>query len=95
MDAYRDKYMGDVIVGKPFCRVACVEARRFDGFITIHDDNDSVTYRMACSHPRKFTPISIDKGFLQRSHAGIIHEIMYEKMVEWLTREDVSKHEMD
>ncbi|GKC19875.1 hypothetical protein Tco_1022025, partial [Tanacetum coccineum] len=51
MYAYRDKDMGDVIFGKPFCRVACVEARRFDGFITIHDDNDSVTYRMACSHP--------------------------------------------
>ncbi|GJZ95831.1 gag-pol polyprotein [Tanacetum coccineum] len=52
MDAYRDKDMGDVIFGKPFCRVACVEARRFDGFITIHVDNDSVTYQMARSHPR-------------------------------------------
>ncbi|GJZ62871.1 lysophospholipid acyltransferase 1-like protein [Tanacetum coccineum] len=47
MDAYRDKDMGDVIFGKPFCRVACVEARQFDGFITIHGDNDSVTYQMA------------------------------------------------
>ncbi|GJR18461.1 lysophospholipid acyltransferase 1-like protein [Tanacetum coccineum] len=28
MNAYRDKYMGDVIFGKPFCRDACVEARR-------------------------------------------------------------------
>ncbi|GJR52112.1 hypothetical protein Tco_1402633 [Tanacetum coccineum] len=28
-DAYRDKHMGDVIVGKPFCRVACVKAKRF------------------------------------------------------------------
>ncbi|GJY10864.1 hypothetical protein Tco_0379049 [Tanacetum coccineum] len=27
-DAYRDKHMGDVIVGKPFCRVACVKAKR-------------------------------------------------------------------
>nr|GEW62678.1 hypothetical protein [Tanacetum cinerariifolium] len=27
MDAYRDKDMGDVIIGKPFCRVACVEAK--------------------------------------------------------------------
>ncbi|GKB17195.1 hypothetical protein Tco_0851118 [Tanacetum coccineum] len=52
MDAYRDKDMGDVIVGKPFCRVACVEARWFDGFITIHDGNNSVTYQMARSHPR-------------------------------------------
>ncbi|GJY76759.1 hypothetical protein Tco_0481875 [Tanacetum coccineum] len=52
MDAYRDKDMGDIIVGKPFCRDACVEARRFDGFITINDGNDSVTYQMARSHPR-------------------------------------------
>ncbi|GJU23398.1 hypothetical protein Tco_1156740 [Tanacetum coccineum] len=37
MDAYRDKYIGDVIVRKPFCRVACIKAKRFDGFINIHD----------------------------------------------------------
>ncbi|GKD88925.1 hypothetical protein Tco_1364432, partial [Tanacetum coccineum] len=47
MDAYRDKDMGDVIVGKPFYRVACVEAKRLDGFITIHNGDDSVTYQMA------------------------------------------------
>ncbi|GJZ97383.1 hypothetical protein Tco_0669836 [Tanacetum coccineum] len=52
MDAYRDKDMGDVIFGKPFCRVAVVEARRFDGFIIIGDGNDSVTYQMARSHLR-------------------------------------------
>ncbi|GJU31737.1 ribonuclease H-like domain, reverse transcriptase, RNA-dependent DNA polymerase [Tanacetum coccineum] len=52
MDAYHDKDMGDVIVGKPFCRVAYFEARRFDGFITIYDGNNSVTYQMARSHLR-------------------------------------------
>nr|GEU91826.1 hypothetical protein [Tanacetum cinerariifolium] len=47
MNAYRDKDMGDVIVGKPFCRVVCVEAKRFDGFITIHDvDNGEVADRI-------------------------------------------------
>ncbi|GJT36544.1 hypothetical protein Tco_0926963 [Tanacetum coccineum] len=51
MNAYRDKDMGDVIFGKPFCRDACVEARRFDRFITIHNGNDNVTYQMARSHP--------------------------------------------
>ncbi|GJS72783.1 lysophospholipid acyltransferase 1-like protein [Tanacetum coccineum] len=51
IDAYRDKDMGDVIVRKPFCRVACVEAKRIDGFITIRDGNDSVTYQMVRSHP--------------------------------------------
>ncbi|GKB10708.1 hypothetical protein Tco_0844631 [Tanacetum coccineum] len=53
MDAYRDKDMGDVIFGKPFCRDACVEERRFNGFITIHNGNDIVTYQMARSHPSK------------------------------------------
>ncbi|GJR59851.1 hypothetical protein Tco_1502013 [Tanacetum coccineum] len=52
MDAFQDKDIGDVIVGKLFCRVACVEAKWFDRFITIHDGNDSVTYQIARSHPR-------------------------------------------
>ncbi|GJY01253.1 hypothetical protein Tco_0359405 [Tanacetum coccineum] len=52
IDAYRDKDMGDIFFGKPFCKSAYVEARRFDGFITISDGNDSVTYQMARSHPR-------------------------------------------
>ncbi|GJS77392.1 gag-pol polyprotein [Tanacetum coccineum] len=51
MDAYRDEGMGDVIVGKPFCREICVKARRFDGMISIYNGNDSVTYQMARSHP--------------------------------------------
>ncbi|GJY16939.1 retrovirus-related pol polyprotein from transposon TNT 1-94 [Tanacetum coccineum] len=46
MDTYRDQDMGELIVGKPFCRASCVEARRFD------DGNDNVTYHMAHSHPR-------------------------------------------
>ncbi|GKC40961.1 hypothetical protein Tco_1053345, partial [Tanacetum coccineum] len=41
IDAFRDKDMGEVIVGKPFCRDICVKARQFDGFITIGDGNDS------------------------------------------------------
>ncbi|GJX29370.1 hypothetical protein Tco_0237449 [Tanacetum coccineum] len=50
MDAYRDEEMGDIIVGRPFCREACVKARRFDGIITIYKGNDSVSYQMARSH---------------------------------------------
>ncbi|GJX36423.1 hypothetical protein Tco_0247980 [Tanacetum coccineum] len=52
MDAYRDKDMGYVIFRKPFCRVAVVEARRFDGFINIYNGDNCVTYRMARLHPR-------------------------------------------
>ncbi|GKD87528.1 hypothetical protein Tco_1358682 [Tanacetum coccineum] len=51
-DAYRGKHIGDVIVGKPFCREVCVKARWFDGLITIYNGNDGVTYQMARSHPR-------------------------------------------
>ncbi|GJR64692.1 hypothetical protein Tco_0010757 [Tanacetum coccineum] len=35
MDAYRDDGIGDIIVGRPFFRKACVKARRFDGMIII------------------------------------------------------------
>ncbi|GJZ70155.1 gag-pol polyprotein [Tanacetum coccineum] len=52
MDPYLDKGMGDLIVGEPFCKALCVEAKRFDGIITIRDGDDSVTYQMMRSHPR-------------------------------------------
>ncbi|GJX59252.1 hypothetical protein Tco_0290642 [Tanacetum coccineum] len=51
MDGYRDQDMGDVIFEEPFCKASCVEARRFDGLITIHNGNDDVTYQMARSYP--------------------------------------------
>nr|GEU35630.1 hypothetical protein [Tanacetum cinerariifolium] len=47
MDGYRDQDIGDVIFREPFCKASCVEARRFDGLITIHNGNDNVTYQMA------------------------------------------------
>ncbi|GJX00182.1 hypothetical protein Tco_0184095 [Tanacetum coccineum] len=37
MDGYRDQDMREVIFGEPFCKASCVEARRFDGIITIHN----------------------------------------------------------
>ncbi|GJT87901.1 hypothetical protein Tco_1069618 [Tanacetum coccineum] len=46
IDPYLDEGMGDVIVGEPFCKASCVEAKRFDGIITIHDGDNSVTYQM-------------------------------------------------
>ncbi|GJR36202.1 retrovirus-related pol polyprotein from transposon TNT 1-94 [Tanacetum coccineum] len=47
MDGYRDQDMGDVIFGEPFCKASCVEVKRFNGLITIHNGNDNVTYQMA------------------------------------------------
>ncbi|GJY21979.1 hypothetical protein Tco_0394545 [Tanacetum coccineum] len=52
MDGYRDQDMRDIILGEQFCKASCVEARRFDGLITIHNGSDNVTYQMARSHPR-------------------------------------------
>ena len=52
LDAYRDGELGDIILGKEFCRKTNVLAKRFDGFITISSNVDSVTYQMARSHPR-------------------------------------------
>ncbi|GKA74785.1 hypothetical protein Tco_0781087, partial [Tanacetum coccineum] len=52
IDGYRDQDMGDIILGEPFCKASCVEARRFDRLITIHNGSDYVTYQMTRSHPR-------------------------------------------
>lgn len=52
MDAYRDKEMGDVIVGKPFCREINVDANRFEGKITLQSGVNKITYMMPRAHPR-------------------------------------------
>ncbi|GJR75886.1 hypothetical protein Tco_0997417 [Tanacetum coccineum] len=52
MDPYLDEGMGEVVVGKPFYEVSCVETKRFDGMITIHGEDECVTYQMVQSHPR-------------------------------------------
>nr|GEY19753.1 hypothetical protein [Tanacetum cinerariifolium] len=52
MDGYRDQDMRDVIFGESFCKASCMEGRRFDQIITIHNGMDNVTYQMARSHLR-------------------------------------------
>ncbi|GJR34889.1 hypothetical protein Tco_1210573 [Tanacetum coccineum] len=52
MNAYRDEGMGDVIFGEPFLREVRINAKRFEGMITIQHGNEEVTYQMAQSHPR-------------------------------------------
>nr|GEZ46707.1 glycosyl transferase, family 8 [Tanacetum cinerariifolium] len=52
MDAYRDERMGDVIFGEPFLREVGINARRFEGMITIYNGNKEVTYQMVRSHLR-------------------------------------------
>nr|GEW90869.1 hypothetical protein [Tanacetum cinerariifolium] len=52
MDAYRDERMGDVIFGEPFLKEVGINARRFEGMITIYNGNEEVTYQMVRSYPR-------------------------------------------
>ncbi|GJR08765.1 putative reverse transcriptase domain-containing protein [Tanacetum coccineum] len=52
VDPYVEEGKGDVVVGKPFCKVSCVETKRFDGIITIHSEDVSVTYQMVRTHLR-------------------------------------------
>nr|GEU85103.1 hypothetical protein [Tanacetum cinerariifolium] len=52
MDGYQNQDMGVIILGEPFCKASCVEARRFDGLVTIDNGSDNVTYQMARSHLR-------------------------------------------
>nr|GEU58812.1 hypothetical protein [Tanacetum cinerariifolium] len=52
MDAYRDEGMGDVIFGEPFLREVRINARWFEGLITIYNGNEEVTYQMVRSHLR-------------------------------------------
>nr|GFB59260.1 hypothetical protein [Tanacetum cinerariifolium] len=52
MDSYRDEGIGYILVGRLFCKDAWIKTRWFDGVITIHKGNDSLTYQMARSHPR-------------------------------------------
>nr|GEY49436.1 hypothetical protein [Tanacetum cinerariifolium] len=40
MDAYRDEEMGDVIFGEPFLREVRINARQFEGMITIYNSNE-------------------------------------------------------
>ncbi|GKD39334.1 mitochondrial proton/calcium exchanger protein-like protein isoform X1, partial [Tanacetum coccineum] len=52
MDAYRHEGMGDVIFGEPFLREVGINAKWFEGMITIQNGNEEVTYQMVRSHPR-------------------------------------------
>ncbi|GJR14282.1 ATP-dependent DNA helicase PIF1-like protein [Tanacetum coccineum] len=98
MDPYLDKGMTDVIVGEPFCKASCVEAIRFDGIITIHDGDDSVTYQMVRANPRfkhltneqcnKIPPLLKDPSLSEMrrwkngSHTGTLAWIRWNKEAE-------------
>ncbi|GKD93882.1 hypothetical protein Tco_1373719 [Tanacetum coccineum] len=93
MDAYRDKGMGNVIVGEPFLREVRIKARRFDGMITIYNGNDEV------SEEDKMNGISHSYQKLKLFYKGVLNLgpdfIRDVKMEEWLTRGHIRLHEME
>ncbi|GKB10682.1 hypothetical protein Tco_0844605, partial [Tanacetum coccineum] len=52
MNAYRDEGIGDVNFGELFLREVGINAKRFEGMITIHNGNEEVTYQIVRSHSR-------------------------------------------
>nr|GEX35562.1 hypothetical protein [Tanacetum cinerariifolium] len=121
MDACRDEGIGDVIFGELFLREVGINARRFDGMITIYNGNDEVTYQMVQSHPRfkhhtneqcnkippllkvsdedKMNEISHSYQKLKGFYKAVLNlgpeYIRDVKTKEWLTREQISVHEME
>ncbi|GKD98656.1 hypothetical protein Tco_1382553, partial [Tanacetum coccineum] len=88
LDSYRDEGMGDVIIGKPFCRESCVKARRFDGTNTIHKGNDSPLLKVSAQDELKgiLHPYQKLKGFYKEVLNLGPEYIKNEKVEEWLTR---------
>ncbi|GJV79510.1 hypothetical protein Tco_1515380 [Tanacetum coccineum] len=93
MDAYRDEGMGDVIFGEPFLREVRINAKRFDGMITIHNGDNEV------SKEDKMNGISHPYQKLKGFYKGVLNlrpdYIRDAKMEEWLTRRHISVHEME
>ncbi|GJT10074.1 putative reverse transcriptase domain-containing protein [Tanacetum coccineum] len=97
MDAYRDEGMGDVIFGKPFLREVGINARRFEGMITIYNGNEEVTYQMV-SEEDKMNGISHPYQKLKSFYKGVLNlgpeYVRDATMEEWLTCGHISVHEM-
>ncbi|GJT18184.1 hypothetical protein Tco_0876890 [Tanacetum coccineum] len=93
MDVYRDKGMGDVIVGEPFLREVRIKTRRFDGMITIYNGNDEV------SEKDEKNGISHAYQKLKGFYKGVLNlgpdYIRNAKTEEWLTHGHISVHEME
>nr|GEW03891.1 hypothetical protein [Tanacetum cinerariifolium] len=93
IDAYRDEGMGDVILGKAFCREICIKAKRFDEMIIIYNSNDSVS---ACD---QLSGISHPYQKLRSLYKRVLNlrlEFIKDATIEeWLTPGHVSMHEME
>ncbi|GJX33032.1 hypothetical protein Tco_0242887 [Tanacetum coccineum] len=91
MDDYRDEDIGDVIFRKLFLNEVGINARRFDGMITIYNGDEEATYQMnGVSHAYQKL-----KGF----YKGVLKlgpdYIRNVKTEEWLTCGQISVHELE
>ncbi|GJX88477.1 hypothetical protein Tco_0340491 [Tanacetum coccineum] len=68
MDSYRDQDIGDIILGEPFCKASCVEARRFYGLITIHNGPES--------------PLEFQRSWYVKGHikSGVISSVLMQRI---------------
>ncbi|GJY03331.1 glycosyl transferase, family 8 protein [Tanacetum coccineum] len=105
MDAYRDEGMGDVIFGEPFLREVGINAKRFEGIITIYNGNEKVTYQMVRSHSRfkhhtneQCNKISHSYQKIESFYKGVLNlgpeYVRDAEIKEWLTRGNISVYEM-
>ncbi|GKA71313.1 hypothetical protein Tco_0777452, partial [Tanacetum coccineum] len=93
MDGYRDQDMGDIILVEPFCKASCVEAKRFDGLITIHNGSDNVSLH------DNLNGILLPYQKLKSFYKGVLNlgpeYVRDVKMEEWLTRGHISVYEIE
>ncbi|GJX23917.1 hypothetical protein Tco_0228362 [Tanacetum coccineum] len=88
MDDYHDEGMGDVIFDEPFLREVGINAKRFEGMITIYNGDDEV------SEEDKMNGISHSYQKLKGFYKGVLNlgpdYIRDAKMEEWITRGHIS-----
>ncbi|GKE30394.1 mitochondrial proton/calcium exchanger protein-like protein isoform X1 [Tanacetum coccineum] len=72
MDAYRDEKMGDVIFGETFLREVGINAKRFEGVITIHNGNKEVTYQMDIAESKEIDKVGGESTLWKSGSVGVL-----------------------
>ncbi|GJU99629.1 mitochondrial proton/calcium exchanger protein-like protein isoform X1 [Tanacetum coccineum] len=72
MDAYRDEGMGDVIFGEPFLREVRINARWFNGMITIYNGNEDVTYQMDLAESKEIDNVGGESMIWKSGSVGVL-----------------------
>nr|GEV22718.1 putative reverse transcriptase domain-containing protein [Tanacetum cinerariifolium] len=89
MDGYRDQDVGYVIFGEPFWKASCVEARSFDGFITIH--NVIMEYLVKSS--KKACILELKQRHLKITDSDILYVVSIKEDTTYLCLDFTKNHE--